>query len=63
MSRYTVGMVLALICIALNIYILFKGKSETGMTAAQQARIKVVAGISLILAFIALTFGQYMGLE
>lgn len=57
MSRYTLGTVLALISIALNLYIIFKGRSKNGMTAAQQGRIKVLAGIFLILAFIAITFG------
>ena len=63
MSKNLVGSFFALACIGINIYIMVKGRSEKGMTAMEQARLKTVAGIMLLLAFIALTFGQYMGLE
>lgn len=63
MSRYTLGMLLAIGTILLNVYIMFKGKSQEGMTAGEEGRIKVVAGVLLILAFVVITFGQYMGLE
>ncbi|MCZ0717971.1 hypothetical protein [Aerococcus kribbianus] len=63
MSRYTLGMLLAIGTILLNVYIMFKGKSQEGMTTAEEGRIKVVAGVLLILAFVVITFGQYMGLE
>lgn len=63
MNRYTLGMLLAIGTILLNVYIMFKGKSQEGMNAAEEGRIKVVAGVLLILAFVVITFGQYMGLE
>jgi hypothetical protein len=33
------------------------------MTAAQQARLKLIGGVLLLLAFIALTFGPQLGLQ
>ncbi|OYQ67366.1 MULTISPECIES: hypothetical protein [Aerococcus] len=63
MSRYTVGIIFALLCIAVNIYIIWKGQTPDGMTAAQQARLKLIGGVLLLLAFIALTFGPQLGLQ
>ncbi len=63
MSRYLVGTIFAILCIAVNIYIIWKGQTPEGMTAAQQARLKVIGGVLLLLAFIAITFGESLGLQ
>lgn len=63
MNKNMTATILALICIALNIYVMWKGQTATGMTAKQQARIKVVAWVFLFLAFIAMTFGEQLGLQ
>lgn len=63
MSRYLVGTIFAISCILVNIYIVWKGQTPEGMTAAQQARLKVVGGVLLLLAFVALTFGEALGLQ
>ncbi|KAA9301230.1 MULTISPECIES: hypothetical protein [Aerococcus] len=63
MNKNLVGTLFSLLCIGINIYIMVKGRSKEGMTAMEQARLKTVSGIMLLLAFIALTFGQYLGLE
>ena len=63
MNKNIVASVLAAVTIILNVYIMFKGKSEAGMIRQEQGRIKVIAGIFLILSFVALTFGEYLGLQ
>lgn len=63
MNKNIVASVLAAVTIILNVYIMFKGKSEAGMTRQEQGRIKVIAGIFLILSLVALTFGEYLGLQ
>lgn len=63
MSRYAVGTFFALLCIAVNVYVVWKGQTSEGLTAAQQARLKVVGGVLLLIAFIAITFGESMGLQ
>lgn len=63
MSRYLVGTIFAIFCILVNVYIVWKGQTPEGMTAAQQARLKVVGGVLLLLAFVALTFGEALGLQ
>lgn len=63
MSRYLVGTIFAILCILVNFYIIWKGQTPEGMTAAQQARLKVVGGVLLLLAFVALTFGEALGLQ
>ncbi|AMC00232.1 Uncharacterised protein [Aerococcus viridans] len=62
MSRSLVGTIFAILCILVNVYIVWKGQTPEGMTATQQARLKVVGGVLLLLAFIALTFGEALGL-
>jgi len=63
MSRYLVGTIFAILCILVNVYIVWKGQTPEGMTATQQARLKVVGGVLLLFAFIALTFGEALGLQ
>ncbi|MEM5568669.1 hypothetical protein AAF695_07890 [Aerococcus viridans] len=63
MSRYLIGTIFAILCILVNVYIIWKGQTPEGMTAAQQARLKVVGGVLLLLAFVALTFGEALGLQ
>ena len=63
MNKNIVASVLAAVTIILNVYIMFNGKSEAGMIRQEQGRIKVIAGIFLILSFVALTFGEYLGLQ
>lgn len=63
MNKYAIGSICAAICILINVYIIWKGQTESGMTRQQQARLKVISGVFLILAFIALTFGEQLGLQ
>lgn len=63
MSKNIVATILALVCIAINVYIMWKGQTAAGMTAKQQARLKVVSWVFLVLAFIAMTFGEPLGLQ
>ncbi|AMB99294.1 hypothetical protein AWM75_04435 [Aerococcus urinaehominis] len=63
MTKENAAIIMALACVAINIYIVWKGQTAEGMTARQQARLKTVSGVCLLLAFIAMTFGSQLGLK